>query len=389
MTARCTVSSAPCALCCRWRAHGFGLLLARELRDGGDRGDADLFLGPLQVRQDLVEDLVIAELADRRNRDGQRAIVLRHHLEQSRQRFRVADLGQRVGGALADPPVLVARRLDEPIDGALVAAGIEDLDRRAADVLVLVLDELEHGVDDARPADACQGVGGARPHPPVLVGHGFEQILDAVRRADRVQDLDRRPAAELVLGLQRLDEVLGRLGVVQLNDDVDGLVHDVEIGIEQQAGDQRDVDGRLRARDAGERRAAHELVAVAQRFLQRLVDVGPVEAREHVDQMRLDERVLAVHARQQIGHHLLGRDLVDELEDGGLLARLQEVDLGEQLADVEPVLVRLQHLDDRGLRVLVLAEQIDEPIDVVALVARRAPRPCPRPCADRRRRGRA
>ena len=54
---------------------------------------------------------------------GKRTIVLGHHLEQRRQRFRVADLGQRVGGALADPPVLVARRLDELVDGALVAAG--------------------------------------------------------------------------------------------------------------------------------------------------------------------------------------------------------------------------------------------------------------------------
>ena len=89
--------------------------------------------------------------------------------------------------------------------------------------------------------------------------------------------------------------------------------------------------------------------------------------------MRLDERVLAVHARQQVRHHLLGRDLVDELEDGGLLARLQEVDLAEQLPDVEPVLVRLEHLDDRGLRVLVLAEQVDEPVDVVPLVARERP----------------
>ena len=63
------------------------------------------------------------------------------------------------------------------------------------------------------------------------------------------------------------------------------------------------------------------------RFLQRLVDLGQIEAREHVDQVRLDERVFAVHARQQVGDHLLRRHLVDELEDGGLLARLQEVDL--------------------------------------------------------------
>src|SRR5690606_40629241 len=60
---------------------------------------------------------------------------------------------------LADPPVLVARRLDEPIDCAFVAAGVQDLDRGAANVLVLVLDEVEDGVDDAWAADACKRVG--------------------------------------------------------------------------------------------------------------------------------------------------------------------------------------------------------------------------------------
>ena len=35
--------------------------------------------------------------------------------------------------------------------------------------------------------------------------------------------------------------------------------------------------------------------------------------------------------------------------------------------------MRLEHLDDRGLRVLVLAEQVDEPIDVESLVARQRP----------------
>ena len=55
-----------------------------------------------------------------------------------------ADLGQRVDGALADPPVLVPRGLDQLVDGALVLGLVEDLDGGAADVLVLV----------ARPAPA-------------------------------------------------------------------------------------------------------------------------------------------------------------------------------------------------------------------------------------------
>ncbi len=134
---------------------------------------------------------------------GQRAVVARDHLEQGGQGLRVADLRERVGGSLADPPIRVLRRLDELVDGALVAARDEDLDRGAADVLVLVFDEIEHGVHDARAADARERVGSARAYPPILVGDRVEQILDAVRRADLVQDLDRGPAAELVLGLQR------------------------------------------------------------------------------------------------------------------------------------------------------------------------------------------
>jgi hypothetical protein len=47
------------------------LLLARKLCDGADRGDADLLLGTLQVRQQLVEHLVIAELAGGRDGDRQ------------------------------------------------------------------------------------------------------------------------------------------------------------------------------------------------------------------------------------------------------------------------------------------------------------------------------
>ena len=52
-------------------------------------------------------------------------------------------------------------------------------------------------------------------------------------------------------------------------------------------------------------------------------------------------------------------DVVDELEDGRLFARLQIVDLTEQLANVDPFLVGRENLDDRRLGDVVLGEQID------------------------------
>ena len=101
------------------------------------------------------------------------AASLEHRINR-RQGLNVTDFYQRIGGAFADPPVVVGCRLDELVDGAFVPARVEDLDSRTADVVVLVLDELQHGVDDTFSTDSPEGVRGAGAHPPILIGDGFE-----------------------------------------------------------------------------------------------------------------------------------------------------------------------------------------------------------------------
>ena len=84
-------------------------------------------------------------------------------------------------------------------DRALVLGLVQDLDRGAADVLVLVADQLQHRVDDLGAADLAERVAGAAAHPPVVVLDGREQVLHRLGVADLVQDLDRRAARVLVL----------------------------------------------------------------------------------------------------------------------------------------------------------------------------------------------
>jgi hypothetical protein len=145
-------------------------------------------------------------------------------------------------------------------------------------------------------------------------------------------------------------------------------------GIEQERRHDRHVDLGLRFGNARESGLPHQLVGISKLLLQRLGDIRPIEAREHVDDVHLHDRILAVHARHEVRHVLFGRDLVDQLEDGGFLARLEVIDLAEELAHVDPLLVRREDLDDGRLRHVVLAEQVDEAVDVVALVRRKRPR---------------
>ena len=102
-----------------------------------------------------------------------------------------ADFRERIDRALAHPPVRVLGCLDQLRDRTLVLGLVENLDGRPADVLVLVLDQREHGIDDARSADLAERVGGPRPHPPIAVGDDFQQVLDRLGGADHVQYLDR------------------------------------------------------------------------------------------------------------------------------------------------------------------------------------------------------
>ena len=71
----------------------------------------------------------------------------------------------------------------------------------------------------------------ARAHPPVVVLDGPEEVLDRVRVTDFVQDLDGRPSRVLGLVFQGRDKILDSVGMVDLDDHVDGLVLHLEIRV--------------------------------------------------------------------------------------------------------------------------------------------------------------
>ena len=121
-----------------------------ELGQRGDGLEPDLFFLARQHRQHRVDDLVVAEAAERahHHRQGARGRGA-EHFDQARHRAFAADFGERIHGAFADPPILVLGGFDEVTDRAVVLGLVEDLDRGAADVLVLVADQLQ-----------------ARPRPP-------------------------------------------------------------------------------------------------------------------------------------------------------------------------------------------------------------------------------
>ena len=190
------------------------------------------------------------------------------HFHQTRHGTLAADLGERVHRALAHPPVGIARRLDERFDGALVLGLVEDLDGRAADVLVLVAHQLQHRVDHLRAADLAERIRGAAAHPPVAVLDGFQQILHRLGVADLVEHLDRAAPRILVLVLEHVDEVLDGLRVVGLDDHVDRAVLHVDLRVAQQRAYPLDVDRPVHALQRGQGRAADQLVGVLEQSLQ-------------------------------------------------------------------------------------------------------------------------
>ncbi len=178
-------------------ADGVGAPLVGELGQRRDRLDFDFIFRPRQHGQQGLEALLIADLADGADHRRQGLRLALQHVDEARQRLGAADFRQRVDGALADPPVRVARRFDELRHGALILGLIQDLDGGAADILILVFDQGEHGIDHARAADLAQRIGCAGTDPPIAVGDHFEQILDRLRGADDVQDFDGGAAARI------------------------------------------------------------------------------------------------------------------------------------------------------------------------------------------------
>ncbi len=279
----------------------------------------------------------VAEFAERAHHDRHGLAVGRglQHLHQARHCALAADLCQGVHGALADPPVAVARCRDEGLDRALVLGLVEDLDGRAPDVLVLVAHQLQYRVDHLRATDLAERIGGAAAHPPVAVLERLEQVLDGFGVADLVQHFDGGTARVLVLVLQHLDQVADGFRVVGLDDHIDGPVENVDLRIPQQRGHALDIDGSVHALQRRQRGPTDQLVGIFQQSLQRGLHLGRVKARQGVDDVHARDGVLALHAADQFGKGLRVGDLADDAEQCRLLVGLLRIRRGQQLAHRE------------------------------------------------------
>jgi len=182
------------------------------------------------------------------------------------------------------------------IDRSGILAGVQDFYRSATHVFVFVSDEVENGFDDPFAADSCQGIRRPRADPPVFVGDGLEQMLDVVGRPDLIENLHSRPSRKFILGLESRDEILGGIRMIELDDDVHGLIHDIDVRVEQETADQFDADGAVELGQPHECRLAHQLVVVLELFLEYAVDIFGVEPRDDVDQVHLDDGIFPVHA---------------------------------------------------------------------------------------------
>ena len=143
---------------------------------------------------------------------------------------------------------LSLRGLDQEVDGALVLGLVQDLDRGAADVLVLVADQFERRLDHARAADLRQRVGGPAAHPPVVVLDRLQQVLD-VLRACRSRSAPRPPRGGRLRSrpCSTCDQVLDGVRVVGAHDRVDRLLLRLDVRVAQQLAEQADVDVAVRA----------------------------------------------------------------------------------------------------------------------------------------------
>ena len=226
-------------------------------------------------------------------------------------------------------------RLDEGFDRALVFRLVENFDGRAANILVLVADELQHGVDDLGTADLAECIGCAAADPPVTILQRVEQVFDRACVPDLVQDFHRRAPRVLVLVLQDLDEIADRLRVVRLDDDVDRLVLNVDLGIFQQRADPLHVDLPVHSLQRRQGGATDQLVGILQQPLQRRLHLGGVESGQDVDDVDARDRIFAVNTAEQLRNRMIVGDLANDAEEGGLLVRLLCVGGGQEVAHAE------------------------------------------------------
>ena len=158
-----------------------------ELGERRDGLGLDFVFRPLQHRQQVLDAFLIADLADRAN-DGRQGFrfARAQHFEESGQGLGAAYFGECIHRAFTHPPIGVLGGFDQLRHGAFVLGLVEDLDGGPPDVLIFVLDEREHGIDDAWTADLAQSIRRARAHPPIAVGDHFQQVFDRFRGADDI-----------------------------------------------------------------------------------------------------------------------------------------------------------------------------------------------------------
>ena len=146
-------------------------MLIGQPRQRLDGLDADFLLGARQHRREQVERFL-----------DRRACRSRAPPPAARAHWRSRSISYRRGTARLLPISASAstarslthqsvslRGLDQVIDRALILGLVQDLDRRAPDILVLVAHQLEHRIDDFRAADLAERIAGAAAHPPVVV----------------------------------------------------------------------------------------------------------------------------------------------------------------------------------------------------------------------------
>src|SRR5580658_7307180 len=352
------------------RAHLPGVALVRQACDGLDCLDANFTLGSCDQRQQRFHELAVTELTERAHHDRRRLAAGRRvqHLHEARYRALAADLGERVHGALAHPPVGIPRGLDERIDRAFVLGLVEDLDGGAPDVVILVTHQLQHRVDDLRSTNLAERISGAAAYPPVTVLKGREQVFNRLGVTDLVQYFDRRAPRVLILVLEDGDQVADGVRVVRTDHQIDGMVDDVNFRIPQAGTHALDVDGTLGAQQCRQGCAAYQLVGIPEQALQRSLHFRGVEARQGVDDVHPRDRVLALQAADELGYRLAISDLADDAKQRRFLVRFLRIRGVEELAHAKARFLRGDDLEQRGLGDPRRAERIEQQLLGVTVV---------------------
>jgi len=96
------------------------------------------------------------------------------------------------------------------------------------------------------------------------------------------------------------------------DNDVDRLVLHVQVRVAQQSRNFLYVYGIAAIAEGYQGSRPHHLVGVAELHFECVADFASLELRQQVDQVNFDRRVLAAHACDQVGDHVLGDDVVND-----------------------------------------------------------------------------